>query len=131
MVKKPSACTGDTGDPSLIPGSGRSPGVGNGKSFQYSTWKIPRTEESGGLQSMGHRVRLDCASEHPGMNRSNVRLQPLRLFHPSEVRLDSTSCLVDIKDSDALMTSSTNYSSPWAFSQAPQQANQWPIHFSS
>ena len=33
-----------------IPVSGRSPGVGNGNLLQYS-W----TEESGGLQSMGHK----------------------------------------------------------------------------
>ena len=44
---------------SSIPGSsGRSPGVGSGNSPQYSAWKIPWTEEPGGLQSMGsQRVR--------------------------------------------------------------------------
>ena len=46
---KESACNaGDTRDMGSIPGSGRSPGVGNGNLLQYS-W----TEESGGLQSMG------------------------------------------------------------------------------
>ena len=45
---KESAC--NVGDPGLIPGSGRSPGEGNGL--------IPWTEEPGGLQSMGlQRVR--------------------------------------------------------------------------
>ena len=44
-----------TGDQSLIPGSGRFPGVGNGNPLQ---WKIPWMEEPGGLQSMGsQRVR--------------------------------------------------------------------------
>ena len=48
---KESACNaGDTRDLGSIPVSGRSPGVGNGNLLQYS-W----TEESGGLQSMGHK----------------------------------------------------------------------------
>ena len=33
-----------------IPGSGRSPGEGNGSTL---AWRIPWTEEPGGLQSMG------------------------------------------------------------------------------
>ena len=37
----------------VIPGSGRSPGIGNGNSLQDSCWRIPWTEEPGGLQSMG------------------------------------------------------------------------------
>ena len=36
MVKNPPANAGDAGDMSLIPGSGRSPGKGNGNPFQYS-----------------------------------------------------------------------------------------------
>ena len=47
------ANAGDTADLGLIPGSGRSPGGGNGNPFQYSTWKISWTEEPGRLQSMG------------------------------------------------------------------------------
>ena len=47
-----SAC--NTGDPGSIPGSGRSPGGGNGNSLQgIFAWRIPRTEEPGGLQCMG------------------------------------------------------------------------------
>ena len=37
----------------LIPGSGRSPGEGNGTPLHYSGLKISGTEEPGGLQSMG------------------------------------------------------------------------------
>ena len=33
--------TGDTGDASLIPGSGRSPGVVNGNPLQCSCWPNP------------------------------------------------------------------------------------------
>ena len=41
-VGKESACSaGDTGDTGLIPGSGRSPGGGNGNPLQYSCLKIP------------------------------------------------------------------------------------------
>ena len=39
---KESACNaGDTGDMGLIPGSGRSPGGGNGNPFQYSCLENP------------------------------------------------------------------------------------------
>ena len=36
VVKNPPANEGDAGDPSSSPGSGRSPGVGNGNPLQYS-----------------------------------------------------------------------------------------------
>ena len=35
VVKNPPANAGDTGDPGSIPGSGRSPGAGNGNPLQY------------------------------------------------------------------------------------------------
>ena len=48
---KESAC--NAGDLGLITASGRSPGERNGNPLQCSSWTIPGTEESGGLQSMG------------------------------------------------------------------------------
>ena len=36
VVKNPSASAGDVRDTGLIPGSGRSPGGGNGNPLQYS-----------------------------------------------------------------------------------------------
>ena len=48
---KESAC--NAGDVGLIPGSGRSPGEGNGNHSNILAWEIPWTEEPGGLQSMG------------------------------------------------------------------------------
>ena len=48
MVKDPPDNTGHDGS---IPGLGRSPGEGNGKPLL--AWKIPWTEEPGGLQYMG------------------------------------------------------------------------------
>ena len=53
MVKNLTANAGDTRDTVLMPGSGRFPEVGNGNPLQYLAWKIPWTEEPGGLQSMG------------------------------------------------------------------------------
>ena len=40
------------GDLGSIPGLGRSPGEGNGNPLQYSCWRVPWTEEPGGLQSI-------------------------------------------------------------------------------
>ena len=55
---KESAC--NTGDLGSIPGWERSPGEGNSYPLQYLAWRIPRTEEPGGLQSMGsQRVGQD------------------------------------------------------------------------
>ena len=52
-VKNLPVNAGDIRDADSIPGSGRSPGGGNGNPLQYSCLKMPRTEEPGGLQSMG------------------------------------------------------------------------------
>ena len=41
VVKNPPANAGDTRDEGSIPGSGRSPGVGNGNPLQYSCWENP------------------------------------------------------------------------------------------
>ena len=43
----------NVGDPGSIPGSGRSPGEGNGNPLRYSCLENPITEEPGRLQSMG------------------------------------------------------------------------------
>ena len=66
---KASAC--NAGDPGSIPGSGRSPGEGNGNPLHTLTWKIPWMEEPGGLQSMrSQRVGHDWAT--------SLSLYPLR-----------------------------------------------------
>ena len=49
VVKNPLANAGEVRDESLISGSGRSPGGEHG----ILVWRIPGTEEPGGLQSMG------------------------------------------------------------------------------
>ena len=62
MVKKPPA---NARDADLIPGSGRSPGEGNGSSIHYSCLENPMDREPGGLQSVGsQRVAHDYACMH-------------------------------------------------------------------
>ena len=54
MVKNLSANAVDISEPEgLIPGSGRSLEEGTSTHSSTFAWRIPRTEESGGLQSMG------------------------------------------------------------------------------
>ena len=66
MVVNLPANAGDTG---LIPDPGRSPGEGSANPFQYSSWKIPGTEEPSGLQSTeSQRVRYDLATEQQQQN---------------------------------------------------------------
>ena len=54
LSSEESACSaGGAGDTSSVPGSGRSPGGGNGNSLQYSCLGNPMEEEPGRLKSMG------------------------------------------------------------------------------
>ena len=53
VVKNLPAKARDLRDMSSVPGSGRSPGGGHGNRLQYASWRMPWTEEPGGLQSMG------------------------------------------------------------------------------
>ena len=58
-VKNTPANAGDIRDTGSIPRSRRSPGEGHANPLQYYNlgWRIPWTEEPGGLQSIGlHRV---------------------------------------------------------------------------
>ena len=50
----------NAGGMGLIPGLGRFPREGNGNRSSILAWRVPWTEEPGGLQSMrSHRVRHD------------------------------------------------------------------------
>ena len=53
VVKNPSASVGDIRDEGSMPGSGRSPGEGNGYPLHYSCLENFMDEEPGGLQYMG------------------------------------------------------------------------------
>ena len=52
-VKNSPANAGDARDDSSIPGLGGSPGERNGNHSNVLAWKVPWTDEPGGLQSMG------------------------------------------------------------------------------
>ena len=49
VVKNPPADAGDARDAGVIPGSRRSPGVGNGNPLQYSCLENSMEEETGRL----------------------------------------------------------------------------------
>ena len=53
MVKNLLVNSGDIKDVGLIPGFGRFPGGGHGNPFSILARRIPWTEDSGRLQSMG------------------------------------------------------------------------------
>jgi len=55
VVKSPPANTGHTGDTGSIPGLGRSPGIGNGNSLQYSCLENPMNREA--WWTTAHKVR--------------------------------------------------------------------------
>ena len=84
-MENPPANAGDTGDTSLIPGSGRFPGEGSGNPLQYSWLKIPWTEEPGGLQTMGsQRIRHDEACMYAyGNSMFNFSGSHQTVFHGS------------------------------------------------
>ena len=72
VVKNPSANAEDTRDLGLMPGSGRSSGVGNGNPPQYSCWE--NSMDRGAWQAIVHGVtkswtRLnECAQAHFSSN---------------------------------------------------------------
>ena len=60
VVKNLPANVGDTGDAGSIPGSARSPEEEIATHSNILAWRIPWTEEPGGLQSIvSQRVRHD------------------------------------------------------------------------
>ena len=74
MVKNLPANAGDVRDVGLLPGSGRSPGEGNGNPFQYSCLNNPM--DRGAWQATVHRLtksqtRLKGLSMHIGISLLN------------------------------------------------------------
>ena len=82
MVKTLLVNVGNAGDAGLIPGLGRSPGEGNGNPLQYFAWKIPWTEESGGLHYIPwDHTELDtteCAWTHTHTHTHTHTMCPVR-----------------------------------------------------
>ena len=67
------ASSGDIRDVGSIPGSGGSPGIGHGTHSTVLAWRIPWTEEPGGLQAIG--------SQRAGHDRSNLTQQYILVSH--------------------------------------------------
>ena len=65
VVKNPPANAGDAGDQGFIPGSGRSPGAGNGNSLQYSCLGNPT--DRGAWWGTVHGVAESDATEQQSM----------------------------------------------------------------
>ena len=62
VVKNPPTSAGDMDS---IPGSGRSPGGGHGNHSSSLAWRIPWTEEPGGLKSMGSQEFIHNLATKP------------------------------------------------------------------
>ena len=56
VVKNPPTNAGDARDTGSVSGLVRALGGGNGNPLQYSCWKIPWTEETGGPQCVGRKA---------------------------------------------------------------------------
>ena len=67
MVKNPACQAGDARDAGLIPGLGRSPGVGNTNPFRYSFLEIPHGQRSLVIHSLWGHSQSDTI-EHVHMN---------------------------------------------------------------
>ena len=66
VIKNPPANAGNARDVGSIPWSGRSSEKEMVTHLSITAWKIPWTEEPGGLQSTGsQRVRHNRVTEHP------------------------------------------------------------------
>ena len=75
MVKNLPASAGDARDVGLVPGSGRSPGVGNGNPLQYSC--LENIMYRGVWQAIVHGVAKSCAqlSTHTHTHTHNNQLR--------------------------------------------------------
>ena len=74
VVKNPPAKAGDTTDPGLIPGSGRSPGGGHGNPLQYPCLENPM--DRGAWQATVH-----------GVAKSQTRLKRLSTHAPLRLHI--------------------------------------------
>ena len=91
VLKNPPANTRDTGDMGSIPGLGRSPEERNGNPLQYCSWKIPWTEEPGGLQSIGSQ-KVEHYSAHTHTHTHKGRTLVMGLV-PLEEEEEKEVCL--------------------------------------
>ena len=81
MIKNLPTNAGDTGDPVSIPGSGRSPGGGNGNPLQYSCLGNPM--DRGAWRATVYGVTESDTTEHPyrHMNINTYVLIHSHIYH--------------------------------------------------
>ena len=103
MVKTSSATAGDTRDPGLIPGYGRSPGGGHGNPLHYSCLENPHGQKS--LMVIVHRVKksqtgLKQLSTHGHTcfysRRSKIQINrkdKMNIILPSEITTNVCVCV--------------------------------------
>ena len=74
MVTEPVYKAGDDGDTGAVPGRRRSPGGGRGNPLQCSCLENPWTEETDGLQSIGHEEsgKTEAAGRSPAQTGSSI-----------------------------------------------------------
>ena len=81
VVKNLAANAGDARDTDSIPGSGRSPAGGNGNPFSILAWRIPWTEDPGGVPKKSDMVELystsiQILSSSPSGDENNMTMAP-------------------------------------------------------
>ena len=83
MVKNPPADAGDARDTGSIPGSGRTPGGGNGNPLQYSCLQNSMGRGGWWLQAAGSQSRTEQVTEHTCLVHSPLQV-PL-VTHSSQI----------------------------------------------
>ena len=81
------ANAGDTGDPSLIPGLGRSPGEGDGNPFQYSCPENPM--DRGAWQDTVHGAAESDMTEQLSAHTENTTKEKKLCVLPSPIQPSS------------------------------------------
>ena len=109
------------GDSGLIPGSGRSPGEGNGNPLQYPRWEMPRTEEPDGLQSMGRiKVGLNPATTNRSISKDHTQVcVPVCVCMCVCVCVSPLDVLESVSESSCISASVSPDSRPPARSSGP------------
>ena len=93
VVKNPPANTGDSRGKGSIPGSGRSPGVGNGNPVQYSCLENARVREA--RQDTVYRVSKESDVTDPTCTYPRV------YFFPLNFRFLSLDTVVEVVGKDS------------------------------
>ena len=93
MVKNLPTNAGDPRDMASIPGSGRSPGVGNGNPLQYSYLENPRGQRSlAGYPPLGHKESDSVERLSPAQHRTHGHCRIMAVLDKVMERRGKVSC---------------------------------------